>query len=312
MNSSPREDIRFASGDTHCAAWHYAGTNGACVVMAGGTGVTRGPGTDRFAARFHDAGFSVLAIDFRRLGDSGGTPRQVVRVNDQVADYGAAIRFARTLPEVDPARVALWGFSLAGGHVFRAAAADSELAAAIAQTPLADGPAIAPNAMKHMTPSASLGFNLRGVLDIVARRVGLAPRLIPLAGQRGAVASLTTPDGAKGGIALDPDGRYPDWEQTVAAGSALRMAFYRPGRAAGKVACPLLVVVCENDTSVLVEPPAKAARRAPQGELVRFPGDHYAPFTDQHEPVVDAQLSFLRRHLVDKATDAAPKTVAAA
>jgi fermentation-respiration switch protein FrsA (DUF1100 family) len=312
MTFAPRTEVRFPSGDTYCAAWHYPGTNGACVVMAGGTGVTKEPGTDRFAAAFQAAGFSVLAIDFRRIGASGGTPRQVVRVNDQVADYGTAIRFARTLPEVDPARIALWGFSLAGGHVFRAAAADPQLAAAIAQTPLADGPAIGPNAMRHMTLGAALRLNLCGLLDVVGRRVGRAPRLIPLAGPRGRVASLTTPDGAKGALALDPDGRYPDWEQTVAAGSALRMAFYRPGRAAANVACPLLVVVCEDDTSVLVQPPAGAARRAPQGELVRLPGDHYAPFMESYDATVAAELAFLRRHLVDEATDAAPTTIAAA
>jgi pimeloyl-ACP methyl ester carboxylesterase len=90
------------------------------------------------------------------------------------------------------------------------------------------------------------------------------------------------------------------------------MAFYRPGRAAANVACPLLVVVCEDDTSVLVQPPADAARRAPQGQLVRLPGDHYAPFMESYDATVAAELAFLRRHLVDEATDAAPTTVAAA
>ena len=35
-----RQKIRFASGDTECAAWHYPGTNGGCVVMTGGFAVT--------------------------------------------------------------------------------------------------------------------------------------------------------------------------------------------------------------------------------------------------------------------------------
>src|SRR3954454_21227377 len=67
-----RQKVRFPSGYTACAAWHYAGADGACVVMAAGTGVAKEPGTDRLASRFHEAGFSVLAIDFRRLGESGG------------------------------------------------------------------------------------------------------------------------------------------------------------------------------------------------------------------------------------------------
>jgi uncharacterized protein len=33
---SLREKVRFPSGDTTCAAWHYPGITGACVIMAGG------------------------------------------------------------------------------------------------------------------------------------------------------------------------------------------------------------------------------------------------------------------------------------
>src|SRR3954453_18683757 len=150
MSTLTRHKVRFDSGDTTCAAWHYPGSNGGCIVMAAGTGVTKEPGTDRFAARFNDAGFSVLAIDFRHLGESGGAPRQVVRVGEQLDDYSAAIAFAGALPEGDPGRIAIWGFSLAGGHVLRVAARHPELAAAIAQTPLADGPAITPNALRSM------------------------------------------------------------------------------------------------------------------------------------------------------------------
>ena len=302
MTATERRRVRFASGDTTCAAWHYAGTSGACVVMAAGTGVTKEPGTDRFAQRFQAVGFSVLALDFRRLGESGGQPRQVVRVGEQLADLHAAIACARGLAEVDPSRVALWGFSLAGGHVFRAAAADPRLAAAIAQAPLADGPAIAPNAMRCMTPLAALRLQGRAVRDVVARRFGRPPVLVPLAGPRGTVASLTTPDGARGAAALDPDGRYPDWEQTVAAGSALRLAFYRPGRAAPRVRCPLLVLACERDRSVLVGPATRAGERAPVGEVVRLPGDHYAPFTDGFEQAVEIETAFLHRQLQRPAT----------
>ena len=71
--------------------------------MAEGTGVTKEPATDPFAPHFHAAGFTVLALDFRRLGESGGSPRQVVRVDDQLDDYRRPpSHFAATLPEVDP------------------------------------------------------------------------------------------------------------------------------------------------------------------------------------------------------------------
>ena len=147
--SAEREKVHFVSGDTTCAAWHYPATNGGCVIMAGGLAVTKEPGTDRFAKRFHEAGFTVLAFDYRHFGESGGQPRQIMRVSEQQADLQAAIDFAPTLPEVDPSRLALWGFSASGGHVFPVAARNPDLAAAIAQAPLADGPAAAFNAMCH-------------------------------------------------------------------------------------------------------------------------------------------------------------------
>ncbi|HET6870074.1 MAG TPA: alpha/beta hydrolase [Solirubrobacteraceae bacterium] len=305
MTSSAPRTIRFASGDSMIAALHYPGTNRACIIMAGGTGMTKEPATDPFAPHFHAAGFTVLAFDFRRLGASGGSPRQVVKVNDQLSDYRAAIAFAATLPDVDPTRIAIWGFSLAGGHVLRVAAREPGLAAAIAQAPLADGPAIAPRAMRAMTPAAALRLHLRAAGDLLGRRLlRRPPVLIPLAGPRGTVASITTPDGARGGQALDPDGRYREWDQTVAAASALRLAFYRPGRTASRIACPLLVVVFDDDQTVLTAPASTAAQRAPRGELVRLGGDHYAAFEQRHRATLDAEIDFLRRHLLERASGA--------
>ena len=255
-------------------------------------------GTDRFARRFGEAGFSVLAFDYRRLGESGGHPRQVVRVNDELADWQAAIDYAAKLPGVDPARLAIWGYSSTGGHVFRVAAGNPQLAAAIAQTPNADGPAAARNAARHQKPMAMLRFTARGIADEFGRLVGRPPLLAPLAGEPGTVAVLTTPDGREGGRVLNPGNAYPDWQQAVAAGSVLRMTFYRPGRDAARVTCPLLVLVADQDQSALAAPGIRAARQAPNAELIRVPGGHYAPFLDAHEQTVAAELSFLRRHLL--------------
>ena len=303
-----REQVWFESGGSRCAAWLYPGSNGGCVVMAGGMAVTRGPGTDRFARRVWDAAFTVLAFDYRRLGDSEGEPRQVVRLRDERADWDAAIAFAGGLPGVDPTRIAVWGFSTSGGHIFRVAAGHPELAAAIAQTPNADGQAAARNAMRYQHPIAMLRLLGRGLLDTVGGWFGLAPRLVPLNGVPGMVALLTTPDAQDSGHALNPDNRYPDWRQVVAARAALRVGLYRPGRSAGRVRCPLLVVVCDQDQSALAAPAVRAARRAPHADLLRLPGGHYAPFLDQHEQTVNAELAFMLRHLVDRPVRAVAPT----
>jgi len=310
--SVQRAKVRFASGGTDCAGWHYPGTNRACVIMTGGGGVTKEPGTDLFARRFHDAGFTVLAFDYRRLGESGGQPRQIVRIKEQLADWQAAIGFAAGLPGADPARIAIWSFSASGGHVFRVAARNPQLAAAIAQTPNADGLAAARNAARHQKPLALLRLTGRGVADALGGLGGRGPLLVPLAGEPGTVAMLTTPDSLDGDRALNPANSYPDWQQTIAARSALRLGFYRPGRYASRVRCPLLVLVCDHDQTALAGPAVRAANRAPRAELARLPGGHYEPFLGGHERAAEAELSFLRRHLLDHSRAGRPAPAGAA
>jgi pimeloyl-ACP methyl ester carboxylesterase len=192
---------------------------------------------------------------------------------------------APTLPGVDPARLAVWGFSLSGGHVLPVAARHPRLAAAVAQTPLVDGPAASRAAARYQGPIGLL-------------RRALFNQLVPLAAAPGTVALLNTPDAIDADRALNPGNRYPEWRQEIAARSALRIGFYRPARYASRVGCPLLVLVCDDDRSALAGPAVRVARRAPAAELVRIPGGHYEPFLDGHEPAVEAELSFLRRHLL--------------
>jgi pimeloyl-ACP methyl ester carboxylesterase len=304
--SPQREKVHFDSAGVRCAAWHYPGTNGACLVMAGGFAVTKEPATDRFAARFHEAGYSVLAFDYRRLGESGGTPRQVLPLKDQHADWRAALDFAATLPGVARDRIAAWGFSLSGGHLLKLATEPLPLAAVVAQTPYTGGLAATRAATRYQAPLAMARLFGRGILDAVGGFLGRPPRLVDLAGPQGTVAVLTTPDGQQGDAALNPGNRYPEWRQAVAARSAVPLASYRPGRSAARIRYPLLVVVCDDDVSALAASAARVARRAPGAELVRFPGGHYAPFLDAHDEVVAAELDFLGRHLV--AAGSAPDT----
>jgi uncharacterized protein len=299
MSVQTRAKVRFTSGREECVAFHYPGTNGACVVMGPGGGVTKEPGTDQFAARFHHAGFSVLAFDYRHFGESGGTPRQVIRINRQLADWEAALAYAATLPEVDRSRIAAWGFSLAGGHLLKLAARPTSLfAAAIAQTPYCGGLAVTANALRHESPDVIARFPFIAAHDLLRSAINRDPRLIPLAGPRGTVAMLTTPDAQEGDRALNPENRHPNWVQAVAARSVISVGSYRPGSAARQVRCPVLLIAALDDQSVLLSPVIKAARRAPEGELFTVPGGHYAPFLEQHETVVTAELTYLNHHLL--------------
>jgi len=297
-SAEERRKIRFESGDAECAGWLYPGSSGACVVMAPGLAVPKEPGTDPFAVPFHEAGFTVLAFDFRRFGESGGEPRQVLDIRAQQADMVSALDFAASLPEVDPARIALWGFSLAGGHVLALAAQRRELAAAIAISANADGLAASRNALRYQTPWMLARLTGRALLDSLTSRFGRPPRLVPLTGARGALAMTCSPDALMADDALNPGGAHPKWCQQIAARSVLSLGSYRPGQHAREIRCPLLVLAYEQDDAALAAPAVRAGELAPQGEVVTMPGGHYEAYMDGHERAVELQLGFLRRRLL--------------
>ena len=287
-----RRDARFPSGDAECAAWHFGpGRSGACVVMGHGLGAIKEVGVERFAERFAQAGHDVVSFDYRRFGESGGMPRQVADLPAQLEDWRAAAAFARTLAGVE--RIALFGASLGGAHVLTLAAELPGLAAAIAHVPMADGRAAA--AGVRLRDAARLAAH--ALVDEIGSRLGRAPHTIPIAGPPRSLALLSTPVALAGLEILNPAG--VPWPNEIAARIALRLPRYRPVRSAGRIECPLLVVVCDQDTIAPPAPAIRAAGDAPRGELVRFPCEHYAVYEGEiREQAIACELAFLQRCLV--------------
>src|ERR1700744_5923145 len=77
------------------------------LVMAHGLGAVRTMRLDAYAERFSAAGYACLVFDYRNFGDSEGEPRQLLDVDMQLADWAAAVAYARTLDGVDADRIAL-------------------------------------------------------------------------------------------------------------------------------------------------------------------------------------------------------------
>lgn len=306
-----RFEVQVPSGSTYCSAWHYPGSNDACVILAGGAAVTKGPGTEKFAEKFNDAGFDVLAFEYRRLGNSGGQPRQIVNIREQLEDWQALIAYARALPGVDPQKVAIWGFSLSGGHVLQVAARTPDLGAVIAQAPNADGLDAFSHVFRHTRFTDGIRLVGLAIADAVGGLFGREPLLVPLAAPPGTTAFYTTPDSLNGQPTLNPDGRYDDeWQTEVAARSTLLPVFQRPIREADKIECPLLVVACDADGVIPPKPAYEVASKAPHGELFVIRGGHYSPYQEGiFDETVAAEVEFLERHLVAAATDGEPVPV---
>jgi len=299
-----RVEVTFTSGEARCAAWLYRpsgegdadGDDAAgavpIVVMGHGLGAVREMRLDAYAERFVAAGLAVLVFDYRHFGDSEGEPRGLLDIKLQLADWSAAIAFARTIEGVDPERVALWGSSFGGGHVIEAAARDPRVAAVVSQCPFTDGLA----SMNTAPLRTRVKLTARALRDLLAKLLGRPPVRVALAGPPGSTALMSAPDADDGytrlGGAHGPEG-------TVAARIGIHLAFYRPGRAAARVHCPMLICVCEHDTLAPASAARRAGARAPHADVYNYPIRHFDIYFDEaFEHAVADQVEFLRGNLL--------------
>ncbi|MFG3224712.1 alpha/beta hydrolase [Kitasatospora sp. NPDC048194] len=298
-----KHDIIFLSRGVRCAAWHLPATNDAlagpggrpCVVMAHGFGGTRDSGLLNYAEGFAEAGLDTLVFDYRGFGDSGGTARQDVSVRRQRQDYHAALAAARRLPGVDPALIALWGVSYAGGHALVVAAQDARVAAVISLTPVTDGLA----SLAHLVRRSGAGRLLRlaghGLRDAARAATARPPHLVPVIAEPDAPAMMGVP-GARG-ICASFAG--PGFRNEVRARAALKVGLNRPHAFAGRLPCPILLQIGTEDRIAPPHAARRTARRAgPRAELLEYPVDHLDVYAGPAQrDVLTDQIDFLTRAL---------------
>jgi pimeloyl-ACP methyl ester carboxylesterase len=295
-----RRDVAFDSHGVICRAWAYAPARIAtrpapCIVMAHGLGGTRDCALEPYAQAFAAAGFFVLLFDYRNLGASDGTPRQLIEISGELEDWAAAIGYARSLDGVDPRRIALWGTSLSGGHVVLAAARDPGIAAVSAQCPMLDGAAAA----RMLAKDAGLGTLVRlgaaGLIDKARALLGLSPYYIPLVAPPGGLAAMASDDAWEGMKAIIP----ADWRNEVAARLFLVLPCYQPIRAAKSVKCPTLIIACQKDSVTSTQAAvAAAARMGDRARLVQLPIGHFDVYLGEwFERSSSEQVAFFRQAL---------------
>jgi pimeloyl-ACP methyl ester carboxylesterase len=170
---------------------------------------------------------------------------------------------------------------------------DPSLAAVVSQVAFADGLITLPS----LGIGQLLWLTREGLRDQVGALRGRPPHKIAVVGPPGLKRVLNTLDAEPGFRAITPPGST--WRNEIAARLALRVGSYRPARQAGKIRCPILFCVADND---VVTPPGlvlKAASKAPRAEVKRYPIGHFHIYVAEwFERAVADQTEFLTRHLL--------------
>jgi uncharacterized protein len=245
-----------------------------------------------FAERFALAGFAALTFDYRSFGESSGLPRQVCSVSGQIADFHAAIDFAKQHPSVDASRIGLWGASLAGGHVVVVGASRSDLRAIVSLAPTADCADIALTISKALLIRLIWAANV----DLWKMLTGRRPHYVPIVAAPGGLAAMNTPGTLQDYQRMIGNGSA--WQNRIAARLFLLFPAYRPIAKASRVKAPLLVAICDADTIARPQRAITLSERAPLSAVKHYKASHLSALIEPlFEQVLADQIEFFQKHL---------------
>lgn len=289
------ENISFVSegvtlrGDLYRAAASPA-RPAPIIVMAPGFGGLLVHSITRFAQRFAEHGFNVLAYDNRGFGRSDGQPRQEADPVMQRRAYRDAITFCQTLDGVDASRIGLWGSSYSGGHVIEVAAIDRRVKCIVAQVPTISGFA---QGIRRTAPAAVPALLARFADDRKARYLGAPPVTLP----------MVSDDPAQACASPGPEAfeyySVPGFVNEITLRSLEMSRENEPGIYIERVSpTPMLMIVANADTVTPADLSLSAYNRALEPKrLVMIEGGHFTPYKQHFETTSGAAISWFTEHL---------------
>jgi uncharacterized protein len=295
-----RRDIAFDAEGVTLRGWFYPAEGvsepSPAVIMTHGFSAVKEMYLDRFAEAFAAAGLNAVVYDNRCFGASDGEPRQEIDPWAQVRDYRDAITYASTLPEVDPARIGVWGSSYSGAHVLVVAAIDRRVKAVVSQVPLVSGHA---NLRALVRADFIAGFRELFDADRMARFRGEPPVMVPVVDKDPlAPSALPTADSWEW-FSETGNTRAPAWRNEVTLRSVEMFTEYEPGIYLPYISpTPLLLLVAEGDHLVPSELTIAAFETARQPkELVIVPGGHFDAYVKSFETFSGQARDWFTRYL---------------
>jgi hypothetical protein len=296
-----RQSISISIGNTFISAWLYlpeaAENLVPCVILSNGFCGTKDTVLEDYALSFVKAGATVITYDYRFFGESGGEPRQLFNGIKQLEDLKAVIYYARNHDRIDGKRIVLWSTSAAGRYGLIIAAEDENIAGVISQCPSLDHSKDDKLVFKREGIGFFLKLFMHAQRDKGRSRFGLSAHLIPAVGKPGTLALLNAPGAFEGYESLMLESEY--FINGICARSLLLPQGPNVINAVRNVKCPVLILVCEKDTTVSPDSYKKVAEiLGEKANVIKYPVGHFDIYRGEiFDKAVDAQLDFLQRVL---------------
>ncbi|WGS48745.1 lysophospholipase [Paraburkholderia sp. D15] len=243
----------------------------------------------RFADAFVAAGYAAITFDYRGFGASGGEKGRLVPAM-QIEDIHTVIDFVKGLPQIDTARIALWGTSLGGAHVLAAAASDPSIKAVVSQLSFADGQQVVTG---HMSEEEQQAF--AATLDRMhEKKVNTGKEMFV------SITKVLADEQSKAFVEENRQ-RYPAMDIKIPFLTVREMLHYKPKQHAARVTCPTLVIVAGADG---VNPPEQGIAlfesvAATTKQLhVEDGAGHYDMYDGSHfDSSIARQLDWFHQHV---------------
>lgn len=267
-----------------------AGGPYAAIVQAPGWfGLKDAKAYERHQQLLTEAGFGVLAIDYRGFGDSGGG-RGMMVPKDQLDDLLNAVTYLTTREDVDREAIGVYGGGgTGGGNALILAAVDSRIRVSVAQVPVADGR----DWLHRMRTEYEWIEYLKELEEDRRQRVLTGKgRMVTIRGG----LMVETPERRANGNKADVDAKMPP---EVPLALAHDILMYRPLDYAPKVRVPLMVVAVENDATVPTDHPLSLyeAAQCPKKLLIQRGTAHYKAYKDYGHIVIPEIVDWFKQHL---------------
>lgn len=227
-----------------------------------------------------EAGYVVMAIDYRTFGASEGEPRAQIFPLDQVEDFRNALSYLEQRTDlIDPTRIGIWGVSFGGGVALYTAAVETRFAAVVAQSP---------SLGRMWTKSLRNPFEWAEMQDLLIeerrrRYRGEEPRRIPLTAPPAEGPSAMPGDALAVGFIKAAEDQLPGYRSDVTLESVEKVAEFFPDRIIDLIA-PRPMAIVTNAAYDVHHPLSQAQlafdRAGEPKKLVTLPFDTVGLYTE--------------------------------